>query len=88
MDLDVSYVRYPGLWHVWWEEGKCALGQSSVSVKFGMLLRLVDLMNFTFIFTFSDQCSREESYSGNFIKSTLAFVRTLTARFLLNAVRR
>ena len=27
MDVDVSYVRYPGLWHVRWEEGKRALRQ-------------------------------------------------------------
>ena len=41
MDLDVSYVRYPGLWHVWWEEGKCALGQSVVKLA-AQLLALMD----------------------------------------------
>ena len=28
MDLDVSCVRYPGLWHVWRVEGECVLRQS------------------------------------------------------------
>ena len=41
MDLDVSYVRYPGLWHVWWEEVKCALGQSVVKLAV-QLLALMD----------------------------------------------
>ena len=41
MDIDVSYVRYPGLWHVWWEEGKCALGQSVVKLA-AQLLVLMD----------------------------------------------
>ena len=41
MDLDVRYVRYPGLWHVWWEEGKCALGQSVVKLA-AQLLTLMD----------------------------------------------
>ena len=41
MDLDVSYVRYPGLWHVWWEEGKCALGQSVVKLA-AQFLALMD----------------------------------------------
>ena len=41
MDLDVSYVRYPGLWHVCWEEGKCALGQSVVKLA-AQLLALMD----------------------------------------------
>ena len=43
MDLDVSYVRYPGLWHVSWEEGKCALGQSVVKLA----PQLLDLMDKT-----------------------------------------
>ena len=43
MDLDVSYVHYPGLWHVWWEEGKCALGQSVVKLS----AQLIVLVNKT-----------------------------------------
>ena len=41
MDLYVSYVRYQGLWHVEWEEGKCVLGQSVVKLA-AQLLALMD----------------------------------------------
>ena len=40
MDLDASYVCYPGLWRVWREDGECASGQSVLKLT-GQLLVLM-----------------------------------------------
>ena len=42
MDLDVSYVRYPGLWRLWREERECGVRQSVVKLT-GQLLVLMHI---------------------------------------------
>ena len=68
MGLDVSYVRYPGLWHVRLEEGECVLGQSVLKLR-GQFLALMHK-------TASLQLGFGETLQPGFLRDGLAYAWT------------